>query len=210
MIRKSCFIAVYALLIAAGLYLQLHRDLGVPMKASFNQFPSQVSQWRMTQETRLSDQVQSVLKASDVLMRQYVNPQGERVELYIGYHDGARGTGEIHSPKHCLPGGGWLELSSQRTQIAAAGDRLNLVKAVYQKGENSELFLYWFQVRGRSVSEEFSLKAEQIANSVLYRRRDASFIRISVPFQTDPQRAEAIGAKFVSDFLPAIRSFLPG
>ena len=210
MIGKSRFVALYALLIAAGLYLQLHRDLGVPMKASFHQFPSQVSQWRMTEETRLSDQVQSVLKASDVLMRQYVNPQGERVELYIGYHDGARGTGEIHSPKHCLPGGGWHELSSQRTQMAAAGDRLNLVKAVYQKGDNSELFLYWFQVRGRSVSEEFSLKAEQIANSVLYRRRDASFIRISVPFQTDPHRAEAIGAKFVSDFLPAIRSFLPG
>lgn len=209
MIRKSCFVAVYALLIAAGLYLQLHRDLGVPMKSSFDRFPSQVSQWRMTGETRLSDQIQSVLKASDVLMRQYVNPQGEQVQIYIGYHDGAKGTGEIHSPKHCLPGGGWLQLSSQRTRIAAAGDQVNLVRAVYQKGDSSELFLYWFQVRDKSVSEEFSLKAEQIANSVLYRRRDASFIRISVPFQSDEQKAAAIGERFVSDFMPAIKSFLP-
>jgi EpsI family protein len=208
-IGKGCFIAVYALLIAAGLYLHLHRDLGVPMKASFSRFPTAVSQWRMTRESQLSDEVQSVLKASDVLMRQYVNPQGERVELYIGYHDGGKGSGEIHSPKHCLPGAGWLELSTARTQISAADDRLNLVRAVYQKGDSSELFLYWFQVRGKSLSEEFSLKAAQIVNSVLHRRRDAAFIRISVPFQSDEEKAAALGERFVTDFLPAIRSFLP-
>ena len=210
MIGKGCFIAVYTLLIAAGLYLNLHRDLGVPMKAPFNSFPTAVNQWRMTRESELSDEVQSVLKASDVLMRQYVNAQGERVELYIGYHDGSKGSGEIHSPKHCLPGSGWHEVSSARTQLALAGGRLNLVRSVYQKGDSSELFLYWFQVRGKSLSEEFSLKGAQIANSVLHRRRDASFIRISVPFQTDQKKAEAIGERFVTDFLPAIRSILPG
>jgi EpsI family protein len=164
----------------------------------------------MTRESQLSGEVQSVLKASDVLMRQYVNAQGERVELYIGYHDGGKGSGEIHSPKHCLPGSGWHEVSSARTQLASAAGRLNLVRSVYQKGDSSELFLYWFQVRDKSLSEEFSLKGAQIANSVLHRRRDASFIRISVPFQTDEKKAVAIGERFVTDFLPAIRSILPG
>jgi EpsI family protein len=209
MIGTSRFIAVYALLLAAGLYLHLHRDLGVPMKMPFDRFPSVVSQWRMTGESQLSREVQAVLKASDVLMRQYVNAQGDRVQLYIGYHDGGKGSGEIHSPKHCLPGSGWLEESSARTQIPAAGERLNLVRAVYQKGDSRELFLYWFQVRGRSLSEEYSLKVAEIANSVLYRRRDASFIRISVPFQGDEQKALAIGERFVSDFLPSIQDFLP-
>ena len=209
MIGKGCFVAVYLLLLVTGLYLHLHRDLGVPMKMSFDRFPAAVSQWRMAGETRLSSEVQSVLKASDVLMRCYVNEQGEKVDLYIGYHDGGKGTGEIHSPKHCLPGSGWLEESSARTQIPVAGARLNLVRAVYQKGDNKELFLYWFQVRGKSLSEEYSLKVAEIANSVLYRRRDASFIRISIPFQSDEQKAAAIGERFVSDFLPAIQAFLP-
>jgi EpsI family protein len=209
MIGKSCFIAVYAMLLAAGLYLNLHRDLGVPMKKSFDRFPGAVSQWRMTGESQLSSEVQTVLKASDILMRQYTNEQGEKVDIYIGYHDGGKGTGEIHSPKHCLPGSGWLELSSSRTQIPAAGEKLNLVRAIYQKGDSRQLFLYWFQVRGKSISEEYSLKVAEIANSALYRRRDASFIRISVPFQTDEQKALAIGERFVSDFLPAIQDFLP-
>jgi len=209
MIGRSRFVAVYLLLLAVLCYLQLHRDLGVPMKRSFDGFPSVVSQWRMTGESQLSGEVQAVLKASEVLMRQYVNEQGDRVELYIGYHDGGQGSGEIHSPKHCLPGGGWLELSSSRTKLPVAGERLNLVEAVYQKGDRRELFLYWFQVRGKSLAEEYSLKVAEIANSVLYRRRDASFIRISVPFQGDQQQAARVGERFVSDFLPAIQEFLP-
>ena len=209
MIGKGFFVSVYALLIAAGLYLQTHADLAVPMKQPLERFPSAVSQWRMAGEAQLSAEVQSVLKASDVLMRRYVNAQGESVNLYIGYHDGGKSSGEIHSPKHCLPGSGWFEVSSARTQFPAAGERLNLVRAVYQKGDSRELFFYWFQVRGKSLSEEYSLKAAEIANSVLYRRRDASFIRVSVPFQGDEQKAAAIGESFVSEFLPAIRAFLP-
>uniref|UniRef100_C6DZU5 EpsI family protein n=1 Tax=Geobacter sp. (strain M21) TaxID=443144 RepID=C6DZU5_GEOSM len=206
---KTHFLAVYLLLAAAGLYLHLHSDLSVPINRPLQQFPTAVNGWRMTDEGRLSGEVQNVLKASDVLIRQYQNPQGEKVQLYIGYHGGGKGGGEIHSPKHCLPGSGWLEHSSNRYTIRAGKDDLNLVQAVYQKGEMSELFLYWYQVRGKSLSEEFSLKGRQILNSVLHRRRDASFIRVSIPFQGDERQAQAVGERFVKEFLPAIRTFLP-
>ena len=209
MIGRNRFLAVYALLIAAGLYLNLHRDLGVPMKRPFDQFPGSVSQWRMSGESSLSADVQAVLKASDVLMRQYVNPHGDVIQLYIGYHDGGKGAGEIHSPKQCLPGSGWFELSSARTLMPVAGGGLKLVRAVYQKGDSKELFLYWYQVRGESLSDEYSLKVAEIANSIRYRRRDAAFIRISVPFEGDEHRAIALGESFVGAFYPAIRSFLP-
>jgi EpsI family protein len=208
-IGRSRFVAVYALLIAAGLYLNLHRDLGVPMKKPLEQFPGSVSQWRMSSESKLSAEVQAVLKASDVLMREYRSDQGEEVQLYIGYHDGGKGAGEIHSPKHCLPGSGWFEMSSTRTRFPTAGGELNLVRAVYQKGDSKELFLYWYQVRGESISEEYSLKVAEIANSVRYGRRDAAFIRISVPFKSDEHRAALLGERFVGDFYPTIRSFLP-
>ena len=209
MIGKSHFLAIYLLLAAAGLYLNLHKDLSVPINRPLEQFPVAVSNWRMASEGQLSSDVQNVLKASDTLVRQYVGAQGEKVQLYIGYHGGGKGGGEIHSPKHCLPGSGWFERSSAREKVKAGGEELNLVQAVYQKGESNELFLSWYQVRGKSLSEEFSLKGQQIVNSVLHGRRDASFIRISVPFQGDQQRALAVGQRFLQDFLPQIRSFLP-
>lgn len=209
MIGKPHFIAVYILLVAVGLFLQLHRELAVPINKPFQQFPTQVSLWRMSGESFLTSDVQNVLKASDTLMRQYANPEGDKVELYIGYHGGGKESGEIHSPKHCLPGSGWMESSSARASIDAGGQELNLVRAVYRKGDSSELFLYWYDVRGDSLSDEFSLKGQQLLNSLLHRRRDASFIRISVPFQEDEERARALGEGFVREFLPSIRSFLP-
>ena len=209
MTMKYRFIAVYILLISAVLYLNLHQDMGVPMKTPFDQFPRALQEWRMTGESTLSDEVQKVLKASDVLSRQYVSPDGKQVNLYIGYHAGGKDSGEIHSPKHCLPGSGWFEHSTKRTSMDVAGEKINLVRAIYQKGESRELFLYWFQVRGKTLSEEYSLKVAEITNSILHGRRDSSFIRISIPFEGNEQAATAIGERFVRDFFPDIQKFLP-
>jgi len=207
---RARFVSVYAILLCAILYLGLHRDLGVPMKKGFDAFPGTVSGWRMSGETAISDSVQQVLKASDVLYREYVNGAGDRVELYVGYHDGGKGSGEIHSPKHCLPGSGWFELYSKQHELATAGERVKLVRALYQKGGQKELFLYWYQVRDATIANEYSLKLAEIVNSVLHRRRDASFIRVSVPVGVDEQKAVAVGESFIRDVFPTIRQFLPG
>lgn len=209
MINRAHFLTVYLLLVALGLYLHLHRDSSVPINTPLQQFPATVGEWRMSGESFLDEKVQNVLKASDTLMRQYVNPKGQKVQLYIGYHGGGKGGGEIHSPKHCLPGSGWLEQSSEKAGIGTAGEELNLVRAVYQKGDQKELFLYWYDVRGESLADEFLLKGKQIVNSFLHRRRDASFIRISVPFQGERGDAIAVGENFVREALPAIRAVLP-
>ncbi|MFZ3209103.1 MAG: exosortase A [Geobacteraceae bacterium] len=203
------YIIVCLLLIVAGLYLNLHKDITVPMNRPLDQFPRTVSGWRMTGESTISDNVQKVLKATDVLSRQYVFSEGKQVNLYIGYHGGGKESGGIHSPKHCLPGSGWYEVSSRRNHFEVNGERINLVRAVYQKGESKEMFIYWFHVKGRTLSEEYSLKLAEITNSILYRRRDSAFVRISVPFEADEQGAAAIGERFIKDFFPAIREFLP-
>lgn len=203
------FVCVFILLTAAALYLNLHKDLEVPINKTFDQFPRVVSGWHMTQEFAMPDNIQKVLKASDTLTRRYVTAEGKTVDLYIGYHGGGKESGEIHSPKHCLPGGGWFEVSTKRMALDVSGTKVNLVQAVYQKGDRRELFLYWFQVQDKTISDEYSLKIAEITNSIINRRRDASFIRISIPFESDEQGAVATGERFVKDFMPALREFLP-
>lgn len=214
--RESChmsipvFVAVLIMFGAVGLYINLHHDLQVPIKKSFDQFPAVVSSWRMVGESYLSANVQKVLKASDILSRQYVNSDGKKVSLYIGYHGGGKGSGGIHSPKHCLPGSGWYEVSTGKTVMVLDGKSINLVRSVYQKGSDKEVFIYWFQARSKTINDEYSLKLAEITNSLLYRRRDTAFIRISVPFETDQQTAVAIGEHFLKDMFPVIQGFLPG
>jgi len=209
MIKTSRFIIVFILLAIAGLYINLHADITVPMNKPFTEFPTVSQAWRMSSQAEFSDNVLNVLKPTDYLSRQYQGADGARVALYIGYHGGGKGSGGIHSPKHCLPGSGWYEVSSKRDHLEVNGERINLVRAVYQKGESKEMFIYWFHVKGRTLSEEYSLKLAEITNSFLYRRRDSAFIRVSVPFETDEQGAAAVGERFVRDFYPVIREFLP-
>lgn len=209
MIGKRFFLVTYLLLLAAALYLHLHHDLTIPTLRPLEQFPVALKGWRATGEFFLSDDVQKVLRASDYVSREYVGGNGEKVTLYVGYHSGGKESGEIHSPKHCLPGSGWYEISSFTRGLTLPQANLNLVQAVYRKGDNNELFLYWFQVRDKSIANEYALKIAEIFNSAWHRRRDASFIRISVPFEGDHRQAQAIAERFVRDFLPSIREFLP-
>ncbi len=203
------FVIVYILFAATGIVITLHRDAPIPTSQPLNQFPVQVASWNMSKRGEFSDAILSVLKPTDYLSRQYVTPDGKIVNLYIGYHGGGKSGGEIHSPKHCLPGSGWYEVATSRGSLDISGGVINLVRAVYQKGDSKELFLYWFQVRNRSISDEYSLKIAQIMNSALHKRRDAAFIRISVPIVTDNDQARALGEQFIRDFEPLIRNYLP-
>ena len=83
MIPKGSFATVYAALIVTTLFLHLHQPLAVPVAIPFDRFPARVGQWRMTAESRLPAGVRGVLRASDLLLREYRSGQGEPVELYI-------------------------------------------------------------------------------------------------------------------------------
>jgi len=207
--NKMRFIIVYVLFAAAVLVITFHRDINIPVNRPFAEFPRQVQSWQMSSRTEFNTNVLGVLKPTDYLSSQYKDSSGKTVNLYIGYHSGGKNSGPIHSPKHCLPGSGWYEASTRRGTLAISGGTINLVRAIYQKGDSKELFLYWYQVRDRSLSDDYSLKLAEIVNSALYRRRDASFIRVSVPVDTDIEQATVRGEQFIRDFEPLLREFLP-
>lgn len=203
------FTIIYLLFGLVALYLNTHADISVPSNRPLAEFPRTQADWRMTGQSEFSTGVLDVLKAADYMSRQYTDATGSKLSFYLGYHSGGKGTGGIHSPKHCLPGSGWFEVSTKRGVLDLGKEQLQVVRAVYQKGEQKELYLYWFQVKGKTLSDEYSLKLAEITNSFLYRRRDAAFIRISVPFETDEAKALAQSERFVREFYPVIQEFLP-
>jgi EpsI family protein len=209
MIAKSKFLIVYALLGVTAIYIHFHSNTAVPVNKPFSEFPVENKGWRMVAQADFTDRLLDVLKPTDYLYRQYVGPDGSKVELYMGYHDGGKDSGEIHSPKHCLPGSGWYEVSTVKREIAAPDKRIRLAQAVYEKGYMRKLFLYWFQIRGKTTSDEYSLKLSEIMNSLFHNRSDATFVRIAVSFDNDQNRARVAGERFIRDFDGVIQSFLP-
>ena len=209
MIARSKFIILFVLLIAASLFINLHKDISVPANRPFAEFPVHYRGWSMEAESVLDERTLKVLRPTDYFSRRYAMEGDVPVELYIGYHGGGKDSGGIHSPKHCLPGSGWYKASEENMKVSVGNKEMRLVKAVYQKGEDKELFLYWFQVKGKTLTSEYALKLSEIMSSILYRRRDSAFIRISVPFTSDEEKAAGTGMRFIREFYPVIEEFLP-
>lgn len=202
-------VIVYSLLIVTVLFINLRTNLSVPINRPFSQFPEQIGSWQMSSRQEFSANIIKVLMPTDYLSRQYKGPAGSDVSLYVGYHDGGPQSGGIHSPKHCLPGSGWHEVYTKRGTLETPNGLLDIVRAVYQKGDTKELFLYWFQMMDDTITDEYSLKISEIKNSILHRRKDQAFVRFSITLGEDETRATAGLETFVRDVTPVLKEFLP-
>lgn len=209
MIGKTRFVVLLALMAAAFAYTRLHQDLLVPVPRPFVEFPVAHRDWTMIGQSTLSSNILGVLKPTEYLSRRYARPDGARVDLYLSFFSGGENSGSIHSPKHCMPGGGWTELSSGTMDVDIGGKAITLARSVYAMGDTREVFLYWFDVRGQTLVDEVSLKMMEIVGSALHRRRDQSFIRISTSIGVEEDRAMERCVEFLRDFYPVIREFIP-
>jgi len=203
------FLVLFVLLAVMGLYMALHRDQVVPMARPFSEFPASYEGWRMVGQSTLSQNVMKVLMPTEYLSRRYMADSGAIVDMYLSFFDGGPDSGRIHSPKHCVAGAGWTELYSQPMTIDRGGEKVNLVRSAYAKGESIEVIYYWFAMRDKTISDEYSLKLAEITGSMFYSRRDQSFIRISVLVGEDTEQAEERITNFLRVFYPVIREFLP-
>ncbi|MBC16740.1 MAG: EpsI family protein [Desulfovibrio sp.] len=201
---------VCVLLIAAGAYVHFVKPQPVFLEKPLRQFPLVVGDWTMSRSDTFSQEILDVLRPTDYMSRNYVDSNGQVVSLYMGYHGGRQGDGGIHSPRNCLPGAGWY-LDSTEAISVQAGEKgtIDIVNTVMSKGPTTLSFYYWFQVRGNVLNDEYSLKLAEVWNTLSAQRKDAAFIRISMPVESrDNGRTDAMD-RFVNDFYPVIHEYLP-
>ena len=207
--KQLRFVITYMLLGLAALFIHTHENIEIPVNEPLTNISTNLDEWTMVGQYHFDAQVLEVMKPTDYLYRSYKDQAGNRVTLYLGYHSGGPGSGPIHSPKQCLPGGGWFELSEVKRTIQVFDKQLPFVQAVYQNGDRKELFFYFFHVKGQVLTNEYSLKIAEIANSIFHNRRDSAFIRISIPFQGELSEATDVGDRFLASIYPQIASVLP-
>jgi len=209
MISKPRVLIVYALLIAVWCFVHFHQNVAVPVAKPLKEIPKDIGAWHMISQEYFDDRILAVLQPTDYISRVYANDKGGTVSLYLGYHAGGADSGPIHSPKHCLPGSGWHEVSSTKMNIKSPEGDIPVVAAIYKMGDRYELFLYFYKVRGALLTNEYKLKFYEVINSIFFNRRDSAFIRISTTVENDKISAMARAGEFLQDFYPSIEGVLP-
>jgi EpsI family protein len=129
--------------------------------------------------------------------------------LYVGFY-GRQARGKtIHSPKNCLPGGGWEPLTNDRVTVATASGDVLVNRYVLQKGSNRALVLYWYQGRGRIESSEYLVKWDMLRDAALHRRSDEALVRVVVWAGEDQEAATQLAVRVAEAVIPAVGTALP-
>jgi EpsI family protein len=204
-------VTLFLVVQTAVLYSSIRPEF-LPNSRPLSQVPHQFSSWNMVQESFVDKETQDVLKADDTLNRTYKNAStAAQASLFVASFQTQRNGKTPHSPKNCLPGAGWTQLSSDNYPIEIGSAAPIIVnRYVIVHGEERELVLYWYQSRDRVVADEFKAKFWVVADAMRFNRTDTALVRVIVPI-TDNNEAKAtqIGSDFVSSFFGTLRQYLP-
>jgi EpsI family protein len=154
------------------------------------------------------------LKLDDYLLADYVNDSNRHINLYMAYYDSQRKGEAVHSPRSCLPGGGWQMRDFDQRElptVRVGGRPLRVNRTVIELGGQRELVYYWFQQRGRVIDNEFAVKWYLFWDAVTRHRTDGALVRIidSVPPGGDVAAADRAITDFAALVVPKLPDFVP-
>ncbi len=186
----------------------------VPERREFAYFPLVKEDW-MGRETAIEQRILDRLDLTDYIKADYRrSSEGYPVELYIAYYASQRKGSSIHSPRACIPGGGWeiSELEQRELHEYGGGDPLVVNRLVIAKGQSRQLVYYWFAQRGRIITNEYLAKFYLFWDAMRLRRSDGALVRVitMVPEGQSLADADRKLQAFIDDFYPEIRESIPG
>lgn len=202
------------MLLSAGIFLQARgrREI-IPQRERLAAFPEALDSWRGT-DVPISQDVRDILGQGDFLLRVYHNEStpAPYVDLFIAYFPSQRAGDTIHSPKHCLPGAGWLPIDSRRMQLALPGHTpFPVNRYIIAKGGDQQLVLYWYQAHDRVLASEYWAKFYLVTDSMRMNRSDGSLVRLTTPIQRyeTADMAEQRLRAFAGQVVPRLDTYIP-
>lgn len=219
LIRKRAippsFIAACTLLVIFACAVQiLPRPAEIyPKRASLNDFPMTLDSWAGHKDS-MDGVYLDELRLDDYLLADYANGSGSAVNLYIAYYNSQRKGEAVHSPRSCLPGGGWqLRDFNQRTlgDVKIDGQPLRVNRTLIELGDQRELVYYWFEQRGRVITNEFAVKWYLFWDALTRNRTDGALVRLItvLPPGGDEIVADRHLVDLATHIAPTLSRFVP-
>jgi EpsI family protein len=203
---RTKYFAMLIFLLASAAFTtyptQARQRENVPARASFDQFPEQIGQWKAVHTQTLDQRVLGLLAPDDYISRTYLNAEGRPIYLFIAYYLSQRSGKTLHSPQNCLPGAGWEIV--QRGRISLPGQTATINDFTIAKENARMITYYWYQGRGRTEASEYWDKIYGVQDAVFKNRTDAALVRVMVD-SSDKPGVEAASRQAALDFINQIR-----
>ncbi|HTS66447.1 MAG TPA: EpsI family protein [Candidatus Acidoferrales bacterium] len=206
-------LSIVLVLQGVAFYAVAMRPERIPPVGPLDLFPSEFPGWVAGRDIKIEPEVQDILKADDLLSREYVNTAAsEGAYLFIAFFRTQREGQAPHSPKNCLPGAGFEPIESFPITVQFPGrdEPAKINRYLTARGDEKSITLYWYQSHSRIIADEFAAKFWLIADSVKYRRSDTALVKIVVPVRNnDAASATNTAVSFAQVMFPALVRQLP-
>ena len=162
-------------------------------------------------EEFFSDNTYDVLNATSSTLKRYVGRDGSRLDLFVAYFESQRFGAGIHSPRHCLPAGGWRIREQEPFLLTFAdGTSSPVNRMTIVIGNRVEVMIYWYATRSGIIRTELDLKLSVVRTALSLQPTDAALVRVTVPVEgrsVESATNEAI--RFIRETGPYIEAALP-
>ena len=181
-------------------------------RESFQFFPRDIGDWSGAQEL-LDPGVERVLGATDYISSTYAAPgEAAYVNFFAAWYVKQTEGSGIHSPAVCLPVGGWEVFAITPTEISIPDTvygTFNVNRAVIQKGLSRQLVYYWFEQRGKRMTNDYIAKASVVYDSLTIGRADGAMVRFVTPILENSPAGEKDADDRMQRFMGLLLAELP-
>ena len=168
--------------------------------------PMAIADWTGVDAGPLDPETERTLGADVVVNRTYYTDGGFEAGLYVAYYAQQRPGVSIHSPLHCLPGTGWDVLSNSTIELEMPDGTSGAVRRlVAQKSAAQMLILYWYDIQGRMVANDFLSRAYLLQDRLRSGRNEAALVRLAIPANDSLPAAERRGIALARALAPHLR-----
>lgn len=196
-----------------GLGLIQERTKVIPEHPPFSTFPTSLGSW-IGKPKLLEPDVLASLQLSDYVHADYSNGNDRNsINFYIAYYDSQSVGSSTHSPSSCIPGGGWqIKEKSTKTVALSNNNSVTVSRFLIKKHNVTQLVYFWFDERGRNITETSYAKWYMFVDSITMKRTDGALIRVVTQISDNENidDAEKRLVDFISEAFPAIKTFIPG
>jgi EpsI family protein len=172
-----------------------------------DQIPREIGGWVGADDPPFATRILRSLDATSLLSRTY-RKEGRELNLFVSYYAKQKAGESMHSPKYCLPGGGWEPLETSFVTVPTSHGNASINKYVLQMGGARTLILYWYQSPGRVIASEYEGKALLFWDGLTHGRSGGSIVRLT--FAQDTPEALNDGLELAPVVIAEMRQCLGG
>lgn len=174
-------------------------------------FPQRLGNWQ-AHPIILDEGTIKSLGTNQYFNATYVNEQtGDSLYFLITYYPEQDSSAAAHAPVSCMLGGGWSIIKKGEVPPNENPHNIPLGQMLLKKQNSYIVSNFWFQQRGRSISNEFMNKIYLFIDALKTRRTDGGLVRIELIMRPgmSPEQGQAVVDEFIEFIKPEITKYIP-